>query len=704
MIAVKHCFLLVALLLLTPPVHADVTLRPNEKPKESTKDFTKDQKKNGFVSPEAVDRSAQFVAGQSVQIELQVSTAYLGYVKFVIRDQPKHGTLSEIRSAAGGDSNRAVVTYTHNGDPDQLSDRFTFAARIAEGSASAPGVVTLTGKKAVARLEVLDPPKFKRLAPGEQDSGTFVVFNSGNAAFSGDLILPAPFTGPRHFDVAVNEKLTVMVMVKPVAPGAYHIDQELQPGVPSSKLQGVLECAQPFIVTPGSLTLTYDPVSGMRSGTVKVSNGSNEPLNLKVDSGARIQVAKEMALDSHGTSELTITMAKEDVAAYRGEVWVVQEPSRQKVVIIADAKPAQIRLLTPKDGKLDFGTVTKGTKVEAKVSVINDGGLAAVLQASQVPPFLISTDLSKIKAEPGKPTEIVISFAADLPGTYNQSLYIAGNAGRLELNVRGTMIDPSRPSTGVTPGGAPATGRARDAEPAPPRPSALRPSVSAPPIPSARVPVSQPPAPVPAPAATSASKGTYLPPAAPAIAPGVDSAPPANATPLSKMSPKEAAAYSRLMTFGVSPTTMPPFQSRSLDPVPKIGVSDLGKDNLVLQWEEPKIAPLKYLLETSFMVRNTTTGLWLKVWKPYDSWETLKSPQSGLAAARVTGLTPETQYELRVLGIDHDGKFSAPSDIVQIATLSPFRLPGWTWPALGGVILLAVAYTTYQLKQGDWQS
>ena len=705
MTAVNRCLLVAAFSLLTHSAFADVTLRPNEKPKQSTSDFTKDQKKNGFVSPEPVDRSATFVVGQSVQVELQVATAYLGYVKFIIREQPKFGTLSEIKPSLSGDSNHAMVIYTHNGDAEHLADQFTFAARIGDGAASAPGVVTLTGKKATARLEVLDPPKFKRLQPGEQDSATFMLLNSGNAAFSGDLSFPAPFTGPGHLDLAVNEKITLMVLAKPLTPGAYHIDQELQPGVPSSRLLGVVECAQPFLVTPGAVTLAYDPVSGQRKATVKVTNGSDAQLNVKMDCGARIQVVKELSLEPHSTSDLSISLAKEDVAAYRGEVWVVQEPSRQKVMVSAEPKPAMIRLVSPNGGKVDFGTVTKGKKAEATITVINDGGVAAVLQASQVPPFIISTDLSKVKAEPGKPEEIVVTFAAELPGTYNQSLFITGNAGRLELNMRGTMVDPSRPSTGAMPGGAgsQAPARLKEVETAPARPSIGRPSVSAPIAPSAPAPVmvSRPPPSAPV---EEERKVPTPPPAAPAPADGAEPPRVKAAMPLSKMSPKEAAAYGQLMTFGISPTTMPPFQSHAIDPVPKIAVMERGKDNVVLLWEEPKVAPTNYLVETSYLVKNSDTGLWLKAWKPHDSWEKVKSPQNGLAAAKITGLQPESQYELRVLGIDNIGKFSAPSDIIQVSTLSPFRLPGWIWPALGGVILLAVAFTAYQLKQGDWQS
>ena len=705
------------LLALLATARADVTLRPNEKPKQTTSDFTKDQKKNGFVAPEPLDVSASYVVGQSVQIELRVATAYMGFVKFVVRDQPKSGVLSEIRPSPSGESNRAVVTYTHNGNAEELFDRFTFAARVGDGPASAPGVVNLSGRKAVARLDVLEQPRFKHMQPGEQDSATFVVFNGGNAAFSGDITLSDPFSGPRHLDLAVNEKLSVLVLAKPLRPGAYHLDLEIQPGVASSRLRGLVECAQPFVVSPGSLALVYDPASGQRKGVVKVANGSSASLVLKVEGDKRLAVAGQLMLEPHETAELPISLAKNDVASYRGEVSLIQEPSRQKVMIYADPKPAQVRLVTPADGKIDFGTVQKGKKVEAKISVTNDGGVPAVLQASQVPPFLINTELSKLKAEPGQMEEIVIAFAPELPGVYNQTLSIGGNAGRIELSIRGTMVDPSRPNTGAAPGAAVSGGAARpkDVETVPARPSSSRPSASAPAVPSGPAPVmvsrplpsapvedAPPPAPAspPRPTASTAPKSDA--PASAAEAEPVKK--PELILPMSKMTPQQLAAYGKLASYGISPTTVPQFQSDAIERVPSIGVAERGKDSIVLLWEEPKIAPTKYLVETSYMVQNAATGLWLKVWKPHDAWEKVKSPKQGIAAAKIADLTPETRYELRVLGIDKDGKFSRPSDIVQVETISPFRLPGWIWPALGAVILLAVVYTGYQLKQGDWQT
>ena len=718
MTAALRPLLYVSLLLLTLTSWADVTIRPNDKPKQTAKDFAKDQKKNGFPAPEASDTSAQYITGKSVDIELKASTSYLGSLKFIIRDQPKHGKLSEIRPSPSGETNRAMVTYTHNGDTEQLADQFTFAARIGEGTASAPGMVILSGRRPMAKLAILAQPAFKGLQPMEQGTGAFVVTNYGNAPFSSDLVWPAPFIGPSHLDLAVNEKISVTLAAKPTAPGAYPLAMELQQGVTASKVSSVVECAQAFFVTPGAVVLTYDPVSGTRKGTVKASNGSDSALTLKVDSGTRAQVVKDIYMGPHESKEVEIVLPKNDVAIFRGEVLFSQEPSRQKVLVSSEPKPPLIRLVSPAEPKLDFGSVTKGNKPEMKVTVINDGGVPAVLEANQVPPFLMPKNLSSLKAEPGKPEEITVTFAPELPGTFSQTIVIGGNGGQIAITARGTMTDPSRPAMGT---GAAAQG------PKPVRPTLVDPT--APPAnkggeTSDSSPTSSPPAvamparptittpSTAAPAASDVSAPSPTPSRQPVIA--AEKTEPAvrtNATPVAaaprtpmKLSSLPNGTYNMLSTYGVSPTQLPDFQSQAIDAPPQIGIYERGTDHVVLIWREPKTPATKYMIETSYMVRNEETGLWIKVWRPLEPWTPAKSPGPGVLAAMIGGMEPETRYEMRVVGIDHEGKFSKPSDIVQVTTAEAYQAPMWIWISLALAVLLALIYKTHLNRQGDWQT
>ena len=680
-----HSALCLALGLLTLTAYADVTLRPGDKPKESTKDFIKDKEKNGYPSPEPRDRMFAYVTGLSVDVELEVATSYLGPVKFTIRDQPQHGTLSAIRAHPSGASNKAVVTYT-NVDTEQLVDRFTFQGKIGEVSTSAPGTISLMGKKSSPRVEVLEMAKFKRLQPGENDAGQVVLINSGTAPFSAEVAWPAPFIGPPRIELAVNEKQTFMLMIRPEVPGAYRVDQELQAGVPSSRVIAYVECVQAFVVTPGVLNLQFDAAKGNRSGMVKVSNGSPAPLKLRVEFPNRLQAPNEIVLEPKQSQDLSIALDAADVAMFRGELWVVQEPHREKVIVYAEPEPAQIRLATPANGRLDFGKVEKGKKGEAMISVANDGGQPAVLKFVQAPPFVLAGSEASAVVPAGQSITVGLAFAPDQPGSYKGSFGIAGTGGRLDVALSGVLFDPRRPGSAAdqekieNPHGPV---RPKATAPATPRESATKPaakaSVEAPSLPAS---LSKPPPPPP--------------PSTPVVASAPETPAPASDDGLkdndifSRMSPQAVEMFGRLATFGAGVEIVPQFRSTILGPVPAIGVKEAGRNHVVLHWQSPEVEPKSYLVQESFYVLNKATGIPLKTWKNVEGWEPVTSV-AGTAAARIQGLEPETQYEYRVLGVDNEGKLSPPSDLLQVALPAVSGLPGWLWILLlGGALVFAV--------------
>jgi hypothetical protein len=195
--------------------------------------------------------------------------------------------------------------------------------------------------------------------------------------------------------------------------------------------------------------------------------------------------------------------------------------------------------------------------------------------------------------------------------------------------------------------------------------------------------LSKPPAPTPAPA-LAASLTTP-----PSVASG-DDKDSSGSEVYSKMSPKGVALFGQLATFGLGIDAIPQLRSAILDPVPAIGVKEAGKNYVVLQWQSPKVEPKSYLVQESFYVVNKQTGIPLKSWKNVEGWEPVTVP-AGTSAARIEGLLPETQYEWRVLGVDNEGKFSPPSDLLQVSLPAAFSLPGWAWQMIIGlVVVLAV--------------
>ncbi len=674
--------------------HADVTKTPGEKPKDSTKDFRKDKDKNGYATPEARNGTTNFVSGMSVDVILDVDTSYLGLVKFSLRDLPQHGKLSEIRPHPTA-MNKAIVTYIHDAASGQLIDRFSFVARLSGGSSSAPGVVSLIGKRADPIIEVVKHPLFRRVEPGNIDKGILVLRNKGFATYTQDMTWPPPWQGPPRLEVNVGEEREFLITVKPPAAGAYTFEKELQTGIPSSRIKCYVECVQAFVVSPSSIELKFDPATGTRSGSVQVSNASDTPLKLAVQSSDRLLAVKDILLEPKKSMDLSIRLDADDVAAFRGELWLVQEPYREKILISALAEPAQIQLLAPIGANTDLGIINKGSEAKVILSIANIGGTNAELSLLVPPPYTLLDDRADLRVEPRQTKNFTLAFKPEQPGKYDTLITIDGNAGKIPLSLKASMVDPARPAKAAP------VANPKNADPYRPiilggapnksAPTAAKPGTTGP----TTLQINAPSAPVATP--TTSTSAT---PPAPAV-PGDDGALKTTVSP-SKFGTANAAFFNYMANYGIGAEILPELRSKTLQRVEQIGVVDATTDTIVVGWMPPEVKPKSYSLQTSGRVRNEATGMTMKSWKNIDKWEPVEMP-NGAVAARVSNLAPQTPYEFRVLGIDDEGKLSRASDILTVTTAAPYSVPSWLWTLLITIIGAIIIVILRRVQAGHWQ-
>lgn len=665
---------------------ADLTTAPGEKKKKK-----KDEE--GFL-PEAKPLNVRFIAGMSVDIELDAATAKLGMVRFVIRDGPQHGTLSAIRPHPK-EYHKAIVTYTHGSKADSLIDRFTYACKVDDGSWSAPAVVSLIGKQAHPKIEVVHVPSFPKVLPGFEGASKMVLKNSGIAPFASDIQWQPPWTGPPRIELGIGEQKEFLVTVKPTAPGTLIWETEIQPGEPDSRLKFYVECAQLFVVAPGRLKLQFDATAGNRRGKIGIANATDLPMKLTIELPERLQAQKEIEIQPKQTGQVEITLAPDDVAAFRGELWVINEPYRERVLIDAPPEPAQITALEPKDGLIDFGTRNKGDVAQATVVLRNIGGEPAIVSAQTAPPFRVAEKDSAMSIAPGETRQVLVEGMLDHPGKFAGNIIFTGTGGKLSLSAKATVTDPTTPQSirqkpienphGTTrrPVAKPVDGVQAPASVASARPRSAAPSAPT------QSPASTPPAASPSPA-----------PAPSGELPSEPDASQAKKVALMPMDKTQAAVFGYLSTWGMP--ISPKLRSSHLPKIDGIQLVDRNRDSLVLAWKEPSEQPKHYLVEQGYQVLNQPTGRWLKAWRPMPNIEPIKSDK-GIHQIRIGKLTPDSRYELRVLGVDEEGKVSEPSDIHIFSTPPPWRLPWWTWQVLAVIALGIMVFIFVRIKRGDWE-
>lgn len=685
----RACWALSALLLMPGLCLGDITKGSDDKKKR------KKNKDEPEFLPEAKSATVRFIAGTSVEIELAAATALISPVRFVIREMPQHGSLSEIRMHPR-ELNRAYVTYTHGDKSASLGDRFTFAVKLDESSWSAPGVVTLLGKRADPKIEVLGSPTFSRTLPGAASYGKLVLKNSGIAPFAADIQWQPPWTGPPRIELGIGQHQEFQLMVKPAVPGTLIWEREIQPGVESSKVRLYVECMDLFVVAPGHLKLKFDGEKGDRRGRVGIANATDEPMTLAVEPPDKIESPAEITVPPKQTASFEISLPADDVGAYHGELWVIREPYRERVVIDAAPEPAQAVLVEPQAGALDLGSVSKGKTARSQVVLKNVGGEPAVLAVQAGSPFRVAEADSALSLAPGEEKTVPVEAMSAGPGQFSGAFVFNGPGTRLTVQAKLAVTDPEVPQA-IKPK-APALAAAVKAAqnlraPVAKAANAIVDPVTLPDRPAASRP--RPDAPPAAAAAKIASPDS--PPSAISNEPSPGSEGSSGLVPLNNT---QSAVFAYMSEFGFP---IPPIlRSSTLSKVESIIVKEQGRDSLVVGWKETEPKPEKYLLEEGYKVLNKPTGRMLTGWRPFPNQERITG-EPGEVTIRLNNLVPESRYKMRVLGIDQQGKVSEPSDIHYISTASPFRLPAWTWQALIGVALVIFVFVFWMLKSGRWQ-
>jgi hypothetical protein len=618
---------------------ADLTGKPGEKKAKNAPDIS--------TLAEVNPTSAKFVATQSVDIELVASVPSLRQVTFMIREAPKHGTLSAIRPHPK-DNNKAIVTYTHR-DAADLTDQFTFACRAGEGPVSAAAIVTLTGVRMEAKLKVDGAPRMDKVYLGGESSARLRVKNEGKVDFIGLITWPAPWSGPPQLALKVGEEQDILIRFKPTTIGAFRLEQELQLGVESSRVMAYGECARSLTISPGSLVLAFDKKSGTRQGSLSFANARPEAIKVSATLPDRLKGITEFELEPKSRKDIVYYLAPEDVKEFRGDLELLAEGEKYRIAVAAGPKAGDLTVLTPAAGEVvDFGKFEMGGDVVRKVSLKNTGGLSLTLSATTSPPFFLETQGRAFRIEPGQSRDLAITLKADRFGEITGEMLIEGGDERAVLKLAANVID----------GSAPAPMEKSAASSSAPRSNALP------------KPQSPPPA------------------AANAQGPGINGR--------SQMA-SALAAYLAVNGIPIPKDQLNPYLER----VERVDMTARTSTSIDLAWPKPKVPPVGWRLDVGSYVRDPATGITVKYWTPFENWKLLSGKPDWISV-QLQKLTPSSQMELRIMAVDRDGKFSEPSPICLVSTNPAWQVPTWVWRMLIVAALSVALYYLYRYKRGDF--
>jgi hypothetical protein len=603
----------------------------------------KKKNKEGEFLPEARDGAATFTAGQKVDVEISAAVGTLKQVEFVIRQQPENGTLSAPRPHPR-DNNKSIVSYKHNGGDAPLTDKFTFACRVGTGPYSAPGTIVLTGRKFEPSLEIVNMIGSDRVFLGDESSLKFTVKNSGAAKFEQNIAWLPPWRGPPNITLKAGETREYEVTVKPEKTGTLRYEFEIQSGVPESKLSLYAECVYALTVSPSRLLLVRNAETGARAGKIELSNGRAEAVQLELRMPDRLLGGGRLEIKGNAKTSVPVSLPPSDVRAFRGEVAVISTQGLQVVTVESPARPAELKVVSSENGALDLGRIEAEKEAHGEIKLRNVGGVAALVDAAALPPLVVTPANQAVRVEPGDEVSFAVTLRSDRVGVFSGEVKFSGGAGLASVPVRVEVL----------------------------------------PAKAARIPAMQ--------GATAARAVTPAPAPQGSDAANQDTSPEAMAKLRSYL-----LAYLAANGLPVDKDKINPYLER----IKQVWLVQQTASSVTIAWKKPDVAPARWAIELATVSRIPDTARFVKTWSPLKNWEAVET-EAGSVGAKIHPVPAGSQFEIRIMAVDRDGKVSEPTDPIVLRTNPAWRLPSWAWRS--GILLgLGVGlYYLNRLRRGDY--
>lgn len=167
------------------------------------------------LPPNGVEQVAQVNVGGRVDIILEAHGQTGKTIQFIVRDQPAHGTLSDLHLLS---RNTASITYEHDpGDPAE-GDQFTYAVQARGSVVSAATAVPIRIVPLPPRL-IATPAEldFGAVDVGQTSRAQVTIENVGGSPATGELMPPPPWVvdGPPGYKLGKGEKQTFQLVFTP---------------------------------------------------------------------------------------------------------------------------------------------------------------------------------------------------------------------------------------------------------------------------------------------------------------------------------------------------------------------------------------------------------------------------------------------------------------------------------------------------------
>ncbi len=387
------------------------------------------------IAPLPQDVTAEVQRGRSTAIILSAKGKHGETVEFLVREEPNHGELGEMRRLG---LNTVEIPYKHSGENTAAEDRFTYAAQSRGTAISARATVTIKIRERPGRLEIPDELDYGEVVAGETAERNLLLGNSGTGTLMTGLRLPPDFrlleADPAHIILPPDTEKILRLEFAPERPGAYR-DPILYRDEPGVYTMLKAKAVPPLEVDLDRLELKRGD-EGI-TGTIPVKNRSRSSRSVKADTLRPLVVTPGIVVSAGESGTITVTAPGSHPTGLTGEVALSGDHFSHKVKVVLPALPAE--LMAPESLE-----ITENDSQGALLRLKNTGGEPyRQVKLDFSPPYFIAQGPEfPLALGPGEEISLRIGHSGDARGHEDNLLKIL--SGDQEVHKIELVTTPAR--------------------------------------------------------------------------------------------------------------------------------------------------------------------------------------------------------------------------------------------------------------------
>jgi len=371
--------------------------------------------------PMAQSQNLSIYRGRSMEIPLRAVGRAPSQLRFIIRAQPEHGKLGEIRFTG---PKSAVVTYTQNETGGADGDAFTFAVQAADTAVSAPAQVRIVITEEPPALSVIHSLDFGPLRLGQTREEEITLRNTGGGLLAGVIQAPEPWKilGSPEYQLSRKKEKKIRVLFAPLEAGEYNSKLAFSHDARSS-VSLIGQATSPLdFHPPQELELAAEPAGPVRSGVLVITNRTPDERSVEISVPPEIVAPAEVSVPGHGEFRLTLRTREDFLGSLEGKVELASEGFYRKISLRVFALQPVLQI-EPLEG-LDFGEVQPGRRYTGKIHIKNEGGVAAHLKVTAPGEILLVPEPNNAVLAPGERRTFDVAFEVTIAAEYHRQIEV----------------------------------------------------------------------------------------------------------------------------------------------------------------------------------------------------------------------------------------------------------------------------------------